>query len=111
MCHTVIGEEYFVKQVKQFQKRLIRSRTNARSYHRNVKQAEWLARNSHLFGMSLIVDETKKELKVLKVKQEEEEEQEETESEKKVGVRAEKFNKGIAWSVSYLKGATLGGAA
>jgi hypothetical protein len=97
MCHSVIGEEYFLKLVKKFKKRVIRSRTNTRSYRRNLKQVEFLARNSSVFGLAMAIDEKKKDFFVKKIKREETKEEEEEEE--------------ILWPTAYLKGATLGGAA
>jgi hypothetical protein len=97
MCHSVIGEEYFGRLVKKFKKRIIRSRTNTRSYRRNLKQVKFLARNSSVFGIVIIIDEEKRDFFVKKIKKEETEEEEEEEE--------------LLWPTSYLKGATLGGAA
>lgn len=119
MCHGLCGEEYFLSLVKKFKKRIIRSRTNARSYRRNIKQVEFLARNSKFFGLEITINEKKRSISVKEVEREEEEEDDD---DRERHARFEKIcaennlvipeiPRGIAWPVQYLNGGFLGGAA
>jgi hypothetical protein len=72
MCRSTVGEEYFKNLVTKFKKRIYRSRTSTRSYNRNLKQIKYLAKYSGIYGISIIVNEEKRTVKVRKIKREEE---------------------------------------
>jgi hypothetical protein len=115
MCHGLCGEDYFLKLVKKFKKRIIRSRTNARSYRRNIKQVEFLARHSGVFGLAILINEKKRSFTVEKIKQEGDDDEtllrEHNEFCEKYGVTGDPIPRGVAWPIQYFNGATLGGAA
>jgi hypothetical protein len=119
MCQGLLGEEYFLTLTKKFKKRIVRSRTNTRSYRRNIKQVKFLARNASVFGRVFEFDEKNRDFTVRAIKQEEiesdsDDDDDEDESEcpfERLGIQVPDLPKGpgVAWPIQYFKkGAYMG---
>jgi hypothetical protein len=110
MCHGLLGETFFLKLTKKFKKRIVRSRTCTRSYRRNIRQVEFLARNASVFGRVFIIDEKKRDFTVRFLKQEEIEKEEDSDDERdcpfeRLGIQIPELPKGpgVAWPIQYFR--------